>query len=104
VLAGQLRAVKWLTLQQKQQLREQLNKEEQRKSITSLSAILTNPQVWLLVAVYFAVMLAVNTLAFWMPLIHGAGIGSDGKVGLLSAVPLAGAFYDRLWAFVRSSP
>ncbi len=46
-------------------------------------------------AVYFAVMLAVNTLAFWMPtLIHGAGIGSDGKVGLLSAVPyLAGCFF-----------
>ena len=36
--------------------------------------ILRDPQVWLLVAVYFAVMLAVNTLAFWMPtLIHGAG-------------------------------
>ncbi|MNE40621.1 putative metabolite transport protein NicT [compost metagenome] len=46
-------------------------------------------------AVYFAVMLAVNTLAFWMPtLIHGAGIGSDGRVGLLSAVPyLAGCLF-----------
>jgi MFS family permease len=51
--------------------------------------------VWLLVAVYFAVMLAVNTLAFWMPtLIHGAGIGRDSQVGLLSAVPyLAGCFF-----------
>jgi MFS family permease len=40
-------------------------------------------------------MLAVNTLAFWMPsLIHGAGIGSDGQVGLLSAVPyLAGCLF-----------
>ncbi|MBS7675643.1 hypothetical protein KIN13_19770, partial [Vibrio cholerae] len=47
------------------------------------------------VAVYFAVMLAVNTLAFWMPtLIHGAGIGRDSQVGLLSAVPyLAGCFF-----------
>ncbi|WP_223510860.1 MULTISPECIES: MFS transporter [unclassified Pseudomonas] len=87
--------VKWLAPEQKQQLREQLNKEEHRKSITLFSAILSNPQVWLLVAVYFAVMLAVNTLAFWMPtLIHGAGIGSDGKIGLLSAVPyLAGCFF-----------
>ena len=51
--------------------------------------------MWLLVAVYFAVMLAVNTLAFWMPtLIHGAGIGRDSQVGLLSAVPyLAGCFF-----------
>ena len=94
-LPDSFETVTWLNPAQKQQLREQLHQEEQRKSITSFSAILHNPQVWLLVAVYFAVMLAVNTLAFWMPtLIHGAGIGSDGKVGLLSAVPyLAGCFF-----------
>ena len=87
--------VSWLDAGQKQQLREQLAKEEQRKSITSFGGILRDPQVWLLVAVYFAVMLAVNTLAFWMPtLIHGAGIGSDGRVGLLSAIPyLAGCLF-----------
>ena len=87
--------VNWLDAEQKQQLREQLAQEEQRKSITSFGGILRNPQVWLLVAVYFAVMLAVNTLAFWMPtLIHGAGIGSDGRVGLLSAIPyLAGCLF-----------
>ncbi|WP_223461871.1 MFS transporter [Pseudomonas sp. GL-RE-19] len=94
-LPDSFETINWLTSQQKQQLREQLKHEEQRKSITSFSAILKNPQIWLLVAVYFAVMLAVNTLAFWMPtLIHGAGIGSDGKVGLLSAIPyLAGCFF-----------
>lgn len=87
--------VNWLDAEQKQQLREQLTQEEQRKSITSFGGILRNRQVWLLVAVYFAVMLAVNTLAFWMPtLIHGAGIGSDGRVGLLSAIPyLAGCLF-----------
>ncbi|ROL68799.1 MFS transporter [Pseudomonas chlororaphis] len=94
-LPDSFETVSWLAPQQKQQLREQLNNEEQRKSITSFAAILKNPQVWLLVAVYFAVMLAVNTLAFWMPtLIHSAGIGSDGKVGLLSAIPyLGGCFF-----------
>ncbi|SPO67259.1 MFS transporter [Pseudomonas sp. JV241A] len=87
--------VNWLSSEEKLQLREQLNQEEQRKSITSFGGILRDSQVWLLVAVYFAVMLAVNTLAFWMPtLIHGAGIGSDGRVGLLSAVPyLAGCLF-----------
>ena len=94
-LPDSFETVTWLTAQQKLQLRDELNREEQRKSITSISAILKNPQVWLLVMVYFAVMLAVNTLAFWAPsLIHGAGIGSDGKVGLLSALPyLAGCFF-----------
>lgn len=94
-LPDSFESVSWLNGNEKQQLREQLNQEEQRKSITSFAGILRDSQVWLLVAVYFAVMLAVNTLAFWMPtLIHGAGIGSDGRVGLLSAVPyLAGCFF-----------
>ncbi|TFH79893.1 MFS transporter [Pseudomonas kribbensis] len=94
-LPDHFETVNWLSAEQKQQLREQLDQEEQRKTITSFSGILKDPQVWMLVAIYFAVMLAVNTLAFWMPtLIHGAGIGSDGKVGLLSAVPyLAGCFF-----------
>lgn len=85
-------SVNWLNTAQKDHLRSQLSHEEQGKSITSLAGILRDPQLWLLVAVYCAVMLAVNTLAFWMPtLIHGAGIGSDGSVGLLSALPyLAG--------------
>ncbi len=88
-------SVHWLTAEQKLQLHTQLRSEEQRKTITSFGGILRDPQVWLLVAVYFAVMLAVNTLAFWMPtLIHGAGIGRDSQVGLLSAVPyLAGCFF-----------
>ncbi|WP_038831882.1 MFS transporter, partial [Pseudomonas aeruginosa] len=69
--------------------------EEQRKTITSFSGIFSNPQVWLLVAIYFAVMLAVNTIAFWMPsLIHGAGIAQDSRIGMLSAVPyLAGCAF-----------
>ncbi|WP_449432170.1 MFS transporter [Pseudomonas putida] len=94
-LPDSFESVKWLSAEQKHALREQMRSEEQRKSITSFSGILRDAQVWLLVAIYFAVMLAVNTLAFWMPtLIHGAGIGSDGQVGLLSAVPyLAGCFF-----------
>ncbi|MEN8639517.1 MFS transporter [Pseudomonas sichuanensis] len=87
--------VSWLSAEQKRALRAELDGEEQRKPVNSLTGLLGNAQVWLLVAVYFAVMLAVNTLAFWMPsLIHGAGIGSDGQVGLLSAVPyLAGCLF-----------
>jgi MFS family permease len=94
-LPDSFETVKWLNPMQKQQLRAQLSHEEQRKSITSFGGIVRDPQVWLLVAIYFAVMLAVNTLAFWMPtLIHGAGIGRDSQVGLLSAVPyLAGCCF-----------
>lgn len=87
--------VHWLDDQQKAALRARFTGEEQRKQVTSLGGILASPAIWLLVAVYCAVMLAVNTLAFWMPsLIHGAGIGSDASVGLLSALPyLAGCVF-----------
>ncbi|MDF3934774.1 MFS transporter [Pseudomonas citronellolis] len=95
--------VAWLSDAQKASLREEMRGEEQRKQITSFAGIFRDRQVWLLVAIYFAVMLAVNTLAFWMPsLIHGAGIGSDGRVGLLSALPyLAGCVF--MIALGRSS-
>ncbi|MHC6225612.1 MFS transporter [Pseudomonas sp. X10] len=94
-LPDHFETVHWLDDAQKRGLREQLAQEEQRKAITSFAGILADAQVWLLVSVYFAVMLAVNTLAFWMPtLIHGAGIASDSRVGLLSAVPyLAGCLF-----------
>ena len=87
--------VSWLDAQQNAALRAQFGQEEQRKPVTSFAGILASPALWLLVAVYSAVMLAVNTLAFWMPsLIHTAGIASDASVGLLSAVPyLAGCVF-----------
>lgn len=87
--------VSWLSTAQKHALRTEMAGEQRRKPVTSWRGLFSDAHVWLLVAVYFAVMLAVNTLAFWMPsLIHGAGIGSDGQVGLLSAMPyLAGCLF-----------
>ena len=88
VLPEHFEQVSWLDEQQKATLRAQFGEEEQRKPVTSFGAIFASRALWLLVAVYCAVMLAVNTLAFWMPsLIHSAGVASDASVGLLSAVP-----------------
>lgn len=94
-LDDRIEDARWLSEEQKQALRQALAGEEARKQIRSWRGIFGNAQVWLLVAVYFAVMLAVNTLAFWMPaLIHGSGIAHDSQVGLLSALPyLAGCFF-----------
>ena len=95
VLPERFDQVNWLNSEQKQRLGDELNAEEHRKTITSFAGIVRDGHVWLLAAIYFAVMLAVNTLAFWMPtLIHGAGIARDSLVGWLSAVPyLAGVFF-----------
>ena len=94
-LPDRFEQVHWLTDEQKASLRAELGQEEQCKPVTSFNGILVSPAVWLLVAIYCAVMLAVNTLAFWMPsLIHSAGVGSDARVGLLSAVPyIAGCVF-----------
>jgi MFS family permease len=95
VLPEHFERVSWLNEQQKATLRAQFGEEEQRKPVTSFGAIFASRALWLLVAVYCAVMLAVNTLAFWMPsLIHSAGVASDASVGLLSAVPyVAGCMF-----------
>lgn len=87
--------VTWLSTEQKLQLRQALRQEEHRKAVTSFKGLLASRSIGLLIAVYFAVMLAVNTLAFWMPsLIHGSGVNSDARVGLLSAIPyLAGCLF-----------
>lgn len=90
--------VKWLTEEQKAALRAELSHEEKRKAVTSLKGIITSSSVWLLVAIYCAVMLAVNTLAFWMPsLIHSAGVASDATVGLLSALPYLAGCVFMIW-------
>jgi MFS family permease len=94
-LPDALENVTWLSAEQKCSLLEQFEREEEKKSITSYGGIFKAPRTWLLVLIYFAVMLAVNTLAFWMPtLIHGSGVASDSDVGLLSAIPyVAGCLF-----------
>jgi len=94
-LDDRIEDARWLSDEQKHALQQTLAGEEARKQISSWRGIFANGQVWLLVSIYFAVMLAVNTLAFWMPaLIHGSGIAHDSQVGLLSAVPyLAGCVF-----------
>ncbi|QQE91352.1 MFS transporter [Azotobacter chroococcum] len=87
--------VTWLDAEEKVALRAELSNEESHRTMGSLGEILRNPHLWMLVAIYCAVMLAVNTINYWMPsLIHAAGVQEDLQVGLLSAIPyLAGCVF-----------
>jgi len=87
--------VQWLDDAQKNLIRSELSAEDSSKSVTSVAGIVRNPYLWLLVFVYFAVMLSVNTIAFWMPtLIQVAGVTRDSDIGMLSAIPyLAGCVF-----------
>ncbi|MBA8821635.1 MFS family permease [Ochrobactrum sp. P6BSIII] len=92
VIPDRIKDAPWLDKTQKDYLTNQLAREASPVANTSLWACISDAKIWQLVGIYFSVMLAVNTIAFWMPaLIHETGIASDATIGLLSALPyLAG--------------
>lgn len=102
-LPDDIASANWLSAEEKQQIQRELAQEERSKpSATSdLRGRLADLQLWLLGGIFFAVMVAINTLAFWAPaLIHGAGVGNDADVGLLSALPyLAGVAFMLVCGF-----
>lgn len=91
-LPDTIESANWLSAQEKQILNQELAVEEQEKgnkdSATSFAGIFLNKYVWILVVIYFAVRLSVNTLSYWMPtFIHGTGVTSNTTIGFLSATP-----------------
>jgi MFS family permease len=89
-LPDTIQGATFLTEAEKKILSDELNSEEKAKTetATSFMGIFFNKYVWILVIVYFAVRLSVNTLSYWMPtFIHGAGVSSNTAVGFLSAAP-----------------
>lgn len=78
--------VKWLTVKEKQQLQQEHLSEESFKTTMPLLAFIKDSKLWLLFAIYFAVMLGINANNFWMPtLIKDTGIHTETTVGLLTA-------------------
>lgn len=78
--------VKWLTTTEKQQLHQEHLNEESFKTTMPLMAFIKDIKLWLLFAIYFAVMLGINANNFWMPtLIKDTGIETETTVGLLTA-------------------
>lgn len=98
----------WLAADQRAWLRETLSAERQASSAAdtmSAYAAFSNPNIWLLTAVYFGLNVCSYGINFWLPnVIHSlSGIGSL-AIGILAAVPyvaaalvmvLAGAHSDR---------
>jgi ACS family tartrate transporter-like MFS transporter len=88
--------VNWLTKEQKDWLVKELASEEKKIERTGASRFrdaMADSRVWLLFGVWFAVLLGVAALNFWMPVaIKQIGhVTSDLQVGLLSMLPWIGA-------------
>lgn len=84
----------WLSPDERRAVLADLAREAREAGITEhgFGRALRSGQVWLLVAIYFCLVSANPTLAFWTPaIIKGFGVGSDTAIGFLSAVPYLAA-------------
>ena len=89
---------KFLSGEEKEWLRAELEREEREKEKQlKASALegLTNSRVWHLVAIYFGMMIGGYTMAFWMPqLVRSlSGEYSNSLVGYLVMIPYVAAFF-----------
>lgn len=103
-LPDHISRAKWLNQDEQRLVVASLDdKQESQKSSVAHVNILFNKYIWMLVAIYFCVRLAINTTSFWMPtFIHSTGIKNDAVVGLLTAIPyIFGAIF--MYYLARSS-
>lgn len=82
----------WLTVAERDALEAALHAEHGTKASASVSEAFRRPDVWLLAAIYFSLVIGLYGVGFWMPtLIRSTGIASPVEIGWLSAVPYAAA-------------
>ncbi|MGS0896985.1 MFS transporter [Burkholderia stagnalis] len=93
----------WLSAEERELLARNVDAEEAVKSHLSLGAVLANPRVWLMCAIYFSFVIGLYGVGFWLPtLIHATGVADPLTIGLLSTVPYALAVIAMI-AIARSS-
>lgn len=77
----------WLTTEEKQQLAQEQQKEEATKDSMPFFSFIKDTKLLLLFGIYFAVMLGMNAINFWMPnLIQTTGVKTQTTIGFLSAL------------------
>ncbi|MFZ2726006.1 MAG: MFS transporter [Methylococcaceae bacterium] len=85
----------WLDDTEKRYLLTQLRLETEQKQrsaqhISGLGQVFCNAQVWLLSLIYFAIVMGLYGISFWLPqLIKNLGTNSLGQIGWLAAIPYA---------------
>ncbi|VWM11006.1 MFS transporter [Burkholderia lata] len=103
LLDDRIAHAKWLSEDERALLERNVNAEEAVKSHLSLGAVLANPRVWLMCAIYFSFVIGLYGVGFWLPtLIHATGVADPLTIGLLSTVPYALAVVAMI-AIARSS-
>ena len=85
----------WLSGEERSMLDEALIDDEKNQPATisdSFNAVLRNPGVWVLGAIYFCIQSGVYAINFWLPsIIKGSGLSDPNVIGWLSAIPYLAA-------------
>lgn len=85
-------SAKWLDDEEKRLLSSNIKRESPLKSSHSFKEALGDKKVWILSLVYFAVVMGLYGISFWLPtLIKSSGVTRPMDIGLLSAIPYAAA-------------
>ncbi len=96
----------WLEVDECDALAGRLEEERRRGTHVrqrNLSEALSNPKVWILSLIYFAIVFGLYGVTFWLPqIIQGFGHRSDFEIGLLSAIPFVGAAVAMVLAGIAS--
>ena len=76
----------WLTPEERQGMQAAIDREASQKQSHRLRDGLVNPQIWLLGAVYFCLVLGQYVISFWLPtIIRNSGVQQPAVIGVLSA-------------------
>jgi D-galactonate transporter len=86
---------KWLSTDEKNLLERNIAADNSHKTEESVMTVLTRGRVWLMALIYFAFVMGLYGISFWLPtIIKQTGIADALTIGLLSAIP---------WAFAAVS-
>jgi MFS family permease len=102
-LDSSIEEAKWLTVEEKVLLTNNLIAEDKHKTEHRLADAFKSGKVWMLCAIYFTLMIGLYGIAFWLPTIVKAfGIKGYFKVGLITAIPYGVAVIGMILLSVHS--
>ena len=83
-----VRSAKWLSNDEKALIERDLADDKKGKQEFSLGRLFSNGKVWLLSLIYFAFIMGLYGVSFWLPqLIKNTGVKDVLDVGFLTAIP-----------------
>lgn len=90
----------WLDDEEKQLIQRELAEDNQQKTEhASVRAFVSDRRLWLLAAIYFAVVMGQYAITFWLPtLVRNSGVADPLYIGLLTSLPYLCAIVAMLLA------